>query len=313
MNKIVIALGALVFISCGNEASQNRISFDESSDKSYPTISGYSTDLRLNEISGMVRSEMHPNSFWVHNDSGDEPRIFRVNDSLEIIQEVSLQGITHLDWEDIAVAQLNGTSTLFIGDIGDNAAVRDTITIYSFEEPDLAVERIERSQIKATHLIYEDGPRDAEALLVDPTYLEWVIITKRDAVSRVYSSPISEQTNEILSFKGNLNLPERVQLTSKELNRITAADSNPKMGLVLVKNYHEIYRYTSNTTRLSNTLTELTPEVYPYTKELQGEAIALDSENWGYWTTSECADDGTKHIAQPMYYYPIGSETTGDQ
>lgn len=313
MNKVVLAFSALVFISCVNETSQNRTSYDESKDKNHPMISGYSTDLRLNEISGMVRSEKHPNSFWVHNDSGDEPRIFRVNDALEILQEVHLKGITHIDWEDMAIAKLDGDSTLFIGDIGDNEAVRDTLTIYAFQEPDSSIVLIEASQIKVTNLVYEDGPRDAEALLFDPTYLEWVIITKRDSISRVYSSPISSHSNGMLSFVGNLNLPQRKNLSLKELNRITTADSNPKMGLVLVKNYHEIYGYASDSTRLSQLITETTPVRYPYIAELQGEALAMDSTNWGYWTTSECADDGTKHIAQPMYFYSAVLETTSDQ
>ncbi|MEZ6192975.1 MAG: hypothetical protein R3C45_17010 [Phycisphaerales bacterium] len=33
----------------------------------------------LNELSGIVRSRAYPGVWWVHNDSGDEPRLFAIN------------------------------------------------------------------------------------------------------------------------------------------------------------------------------------------------------------------------------------------
>ena len=81
---------------------------------------GSSVDLRLNEVSGMIESVNFPKNFWVHNDSGDLPRIFRVNLQLEVVQEVELQGITHKDWEDIAYGKFN------------DEAVPDAKTIFWF-------------------------------------------------------------------------------------------------------------------------------------------------------------------------------------
>ena len=76
----------------------------------------------LGEVSGMVASRSNPGFFWVHNDSGDEPRIFLIDKELNIKMTCSLEGATNRDWEDIAIGpgSVDGKNYLYIGDIGDN-------------------------------------------------------------------------------------------------------------------------------------------------------------------------------------------------
>ena len=291
----------LVLGSCQSpsEPKESHISSVEIDTLPYE-ITGYSYDRRLKEVSGMVKSLRFPGDFWVHNDSGDDPVIYRVNDSLQIVQEVFIEDAGHFDWEDISISEYQGESYLFIGDIGDNLAVRDSVSIYLVKEPlaDMTSIAIE----KRISLTYEDGPRDAELLLFDQGLNEIVIVTKRDIPSRVYSYTIANQDNTAnLIFEGELNLPQDDGLEAKDLFRITAGDSSLK-GDIILKNYHRVYYFAPQSVfSVKEQLINVLPVRLEYERELQGEAIALD-EN-GYWVTSECADDGKQHIPQPLYFY----------
>ena len=300
--SFVFAVVFLILLSCkpSKETKESPPTLVGTEDLSY-IITGYSYDTRLKEVSGIVKSLRFPGHFWVHNDSGDEPIIFRVNDSLEIVQEVLVEGAQNIDWEDISISEYEGESILFIGDIGDNLAARNTVAIYLVTEPELDVTnvRIERK----IELVYEDKARDAELLLFDSRFNELVIATKRDIPSRIYSVSLDAiGSTASLTFEGELQLPNNPSWEENDLYRITGGDSSDK-GEIIIKNYHGVFYYTPATDRpLKDRLIDDIPIQLYYKPELQGEAITLDDN--GYWVTSECADDGKKHIAQPLYYYP---------
>lgn len=56
----------------------------------------------LREVSGIVASRTRPGSFWVHNDSGDSARLFRIDRRAQVEAEVAVVGARAFDWEDIA-------------------------------------------------------------------------------------------------------------------------------------------------------------------------------------------------------------------
>ncbi len=300
--SFVFAVVFLILLSCkpSKETKESPPTLEGTEDLSY-IITGYSYDTRLKEVSGIVKSIRFPGHFWVHNDSGDEPIIFRVNDSLEIVQEVLVEGAQNIDWEDISISEYEGESILFIGDIGDNLAARNTVAIYLVAEPELDETnvRIERK----IELVYEDKARDAELLLVDSRFNELVIATKRDIPSRIYSVSLDAiGSTASLTFEGELQLPNNPSWEENDLYRITGGDSSYK-GEIIIKNYQGVFYYTPATDRpLKDRLVNDIPIQLYYKPELQGEAITFDDN--GYWVTSECADDGKKHIAQPLYYYP---------
>lgn len=304
MRKLFYFYSVLFFLvtsSCQTSGKVKNESASPINNDSLPyIIKGYSNDTRLKEVSGMVKSLRFPGEFWVHNDSGDDPIIYRVNDSLQIIQEVVLEGAEHFDWEDISISVYQDEPFLFIGDIGDNMAVRDSVSIYLIKEPLSDVTSVEIN--RKIDLKYEDGARDAELLLFDPSTNELVIVTKRDIPSRIYSYDITnEEDKGNLIFEGELNLPEGSSLESKDLFRITAGDSSPK-GELILKNYDGVYYYSPQVMlSIKDRLVTDSPVELKYKRELQGEAIAIDQN--GFWVTSECADDGKQHIPQPLYFY----------
>lgn len=111
----------------------------------------------LTEISGMVASRSHPGVFWVHNDSGNEPRLFAIDlhgrtlapagwvspaeegqgGPPESFPGIEIWSATNVDWEDIAA----GDGKLFIADLGNNGNARRDLGVYVVEEPDPGVAR----------------------------------------------------------------------------------------------------------------------------------------------------------------------------
>lgn len=109
------------------------------------------------EASGLVQSETRPDVLWLHNDSGDRPRLFAINASGEVIvpavqtrqgrvarapgpgeslyQGVAVTGASLVDWEDIAC----GGDRLFVADMGNNFSLRRDLGVYEIPEPDPTV------------------------------------------------------------------------------------------------------------------------------------------------------------------------------
>lgn len=156
----------------------------------------------LDEISGLVRSRWQENVWWVHNDSGDGPRIFSIDstgtvhvapwhesdyaahagaDSSDkpLWPGVQLGTAAHIDYEDIAVDD----STLYLGDIGNNGNARRDLGIYVISEP-FYYDRRSRS-ISYLSIAYPDQESfpaqdwhfDSEALFVAEDSL--FLLTKR--------------------------------------------------------------------------------------------------------------------------------------
>ncbi|MFM1808030.1 MAG: hypothetical protein RLZZ242_755 [Bacteroidota bacterium] len=271
---------------------------------------GYSTDVRLKEISGLRSSKLNANRFWVHNDSGDAPKIYALSSSMKVEREFLLKGAQHIDWEDMAGGTYHGKPYLFIGDIGDNAARRASIVIYRVEEPEIDHSaQLAELLPTAIELIYPDGPRDAEALLFDERSEELLIVTKRDEKARVYAIDLKtarDDESNTLEFIGVLKidpLPQDLPPMRRYFHYITAADQHEN-GSVLIKNYFRAWLYANPEKKLlKELLVSEIPTQLPYNLEQQGEAMAFDLEGVGYYTTSECADDGTTHIPQPLVYY----------
>ena len=117
----------------------------------------------LVEGSGIAASRRIPGRLWAHNDSG-APVLFALSQDGSVIGRIRLEGATVDDWEALAVGPCGAASCVFVGDIGDNDAARDHITVYRFEEP---TSDSGTATAVAFHARYPDRAQDAEALIVD--------------------------------------------------------------------------------------------------------------------------------------------------
>lgn len=77
------------------------------------------------ESSGLVIET--PNSFWTHNDSGDEAVLYQFDSSGTLIKNLKISNATHIDWEEM---QIDANGNLYIGDFGNNAQQRRDLAIY---------------------------------------------------------------------------------------------------------------------------------------------------------------------------------------
>lgn len=151
------------------------------------------TDPRLTEISGMAPSTLHPGVMWVHNDSGDEAKLYalRLSDC-SIVGELTLRGVSARDFEGMAAGvDSQGRSVLWVGDIGDNRDSWTDVSIYRVREPKKLSERLDNAsgKVQQFRFTYEDRPHNAEAILADPTSQQIWIVTKQLASGSIYALP----------------------------------------------------------------------------------------------------------------------------
>lgn len=132
----------------------------------------------LTEVSGITPSRLEPGTFWVHNDSGDAPRAFRIDLSGAIVEERRLTDASAIDWEDIASAP---DGTIWVADTGDNFRFRPSVRLYGFREDG-------SGETEVLRVRYPDGPQDVEALAIDPVDGTVLVFSKGDS-STVYRVP----------------------------------------------------------------------------------------------------------------------------
>lgn len=81
-------------------------------------------DSVVNETSGLLYMD---GEIWTFNDSGGEPALYCVSRQRgEVIRKIIISNATNRDWEDIAADE----HYVYIADVGNNQANRDTVLIY---------------------------------------------------------------------------------------------------------------------------------------------------------------------------------------
>jgi hypothetical protein len=156
-------------------------------------------DPALVESSGLAVSPSHEGVAWTHPDGGEVAEVMAVDGRGRTVATVRLRGVDPYDPEALAAGRTaNGRPALFLGDIGDNRARRPDISVFRFAEP----RRLTDRTVDATwwQFTYPDGPKDAEALLVDPRDGRIWIATKDVFGGGLYRAPSrlrKDRTNEL--------------------------------------------------------------------------------------------------------------------
>ena len=253
---------------------------------------GLVTNPEIVEASGLAASRRNANLLWVHNDKGDTNRVFAISSVGATVATYLLDGAEANDWEDIAVGPgpIGGTTYVYVGDIGDNSANRNTIEIYRFEEPEVVASTAEvtLSGVDRLEFRYPGGQgENAETLLVDPTNGDLYVVSKSDTgEARVYQArppfvPLRRTT---------MTLVTTLQFGTAPLigdPSATGGDISPSGDLIAIRNYDTAYawRRPVGTTVEEALATE--PCALPVRAESQGEAFGFFSDGTGYFTLSE--------------------------
>jgi len=241
------------------------------------------------EASGIAVVPGTDGPVWMHNDSGDKARVFSVVDGDRVtVHEVP--GAEAVDWEDMAAGP---DGQVYVGDIGDNDAERESITVYRFPPPDPATDG-PAADVATTTLTYEDGPHNAEALLIDPVDQELVIVTKSDGVVGVYAAPLAFADEAVLERVGEVDTHGL-----GPLGLVTGGDISPDGSAVLLRTYGGGLLYRRPAGKPAVSAFAERPCKVPTGLEIQGEAIAFTGKGDGYLTIGEGQDPTISGFAAP--------------
>ena len=157
---------------------------------------------KLNEASGLARSNRQSGVFWAMNDDGPA-RIYALDETGRHLGRVDIEGAKNRDWEDLASFVVDGTPYLAIGDIGDNEARYKHLTVYIIEEPD--PEDDAASIAWEVKFRYAGGPRDVESMAVDAENGHLYVLSKRTVPAELYQLPLrahaDDQAEDVLEAK----------------------------------------------------------------------------------------------------------------
>lgn len=257
-------------------------------------------DARLDELSGIAASMLHPSVLYVHNDSGDSSRFFAIDTGGRVLSTCYFKGDPKLaplgvkDCEDICLSAGPGTgSYLYMGDIGDNDAERKSITIYRIKEPSSLTSSKQQLDADPLYLRYPDKAHDAETLMADTVDKLLYIVTKREDSVLVYTTPLLYKPNDsrTLTFRTKLFFEGAGQA-----KWITAGDISIGGDQVLLKSYTKVYYWRRNKGEAVWQAMQRKPTELPYLLEPQGEAICFGPAGAGYYTVSE-------GLNPTLYYY----------
>ncbi|TXD33961.1 hypothetical protein FRC98_19905 [Lujinxingia vulgaris] len=260
-------------------------------------------DERLAESSGLAAGWQNPDVLWTHNDSGDSARLFALStapsddagdpDASPILTELTLEGAENIDWEDMAIGPCSAggaTACIYVADFGDNLKQRDEVVLYRFEEPDLgsppAPELTLTDGITAQRFTYEGGPRDAEALLVDPQSAAIFIIEKvEEASSQVFELAGAFEDDAPLEARpvATLTLAENFSFG----RMITAADVAPDGRSFSLRTYTHLYTYCAPGGDLRQAFESEPQRLLVNPGTIQGEALGYARDGESIWLTSE--------------------------
>lgn len=249
------------------------------------------------EASGIVASLTNPNVFWIHNDSGNGDFLYATDLEGTDLATIEIEGVLGFDWEDIAVGPgpEPGVSYLYVGDIGDNLRLRTTISVIRFPEPDLETEPSLISSVETLRFTFPDGPRDSEALFVDPVTGDLFVITKRQKDGRavVYRAPADS-----LGISEPVALEPVAEFQFDEGIFVTAADITSDGAVVALRGYEQVWMWVRSDLEFEETFAG-EPCLAPSPEEIQGEALAFIPGSLSYVTISEGSAKPLHLVAGP--------------
>ena len=230
---------------------------------------------KLDETSGL---EIINKQLVTINDSGNDPVLFYINESGNILDERKLNCCKNNDWESLAA----DSDYVYIADFGNNYDTRKNLSIIkipidksSNENPEII--NFLYPEQKKFKRIYRRSEYDAEALISFGDILLIFTKNKRKKITEIYSLPKNG---------GNFKAQKIGSLNTESI--VTGADYDKKTNtLVLTStiNFDEYYILLINDFSLNNKDHKINMYEIPIGKT-QVEAIKIIDENT-FWITSE--------------------------
>lgn len=239
------------------------------------------SDPRIAEASALVAAS-DGSRLYTANDSGSRARVYVVDLTGRTVAVQDLTGVDPVDLEDAA---LGPGPALYLADVGDNLAVRPSVRLYVVPEPTATAAVPPRTVV----LTYDDGARDAEALLVHPRTGQVLLVTKSVFGSGVYAAP-QPLADGVLRRVGAVS----ARLTGTPGGPVGAAGQLAVTGgavsadgrRIALRTYTDAYVYEVPDEDLVAALTSQ-PLVLPLPASPQGEGITWTRDGSALLTSSE--------------------------
>ncbi|WP_146202220.1 PE-PGRS family protein [Dyadobacter jejuensis] len=243
----------------------------------YPIVPGI-----IDEASGIAPAQYLTDYLWTIQDSGGPNSVYLLAKNSSTITEYSIPGANNIDWEDIASGHgpEEGKQYLYVADIGNNSGIPISNTIYRMPDLQSTNGSFESQSVEKIEFRYPDGFHNSEALLLDPTTLDLIVISKEASQAVIYRIPYPQSTTEV-------NMAEKVGVIPG-INLVTAGDISAKGDEILIRTYLSVsyWRVPTGQTILQ-TLQTSAHRSYLVALEPQGEGICFDHDLKGYFTVSE--------------------------
>lgn len=276
------------------------------------TVVGRLQNARIDEASGLARSQRYPEVFWVANDDGPSV-LYAIDGTGKDLGRVTIKDASNRDWEDLASFTLDGVPYLVAADIGDNDGKRKDVRLYIIEEPEAGDDKVKPAwRIEFT---YPEGPRDAESVAVDVENERVLILTKRDVPALLYALPLRPGTNkridaERLGIVASLPQPSRSDLEfATRANswhwQPTSMDISNDGSQAVVLTYGGVYLYPRASGQRWTGALQQPPVIVSRNRNRQAESVTFDAAGESVLITIE-----RRHA--PLFRLPIKQPTTED-
>jgi hypothetical protein len=250
---------------------------------------------RISEASGVTRDPRRADVLWVHNDSGHDPVLYAVDTTGALLGQVTIEGATHEDPEDVATARCPEGWCLFFSDTGDNFGARDQVFVHRLPLPgiptDAAVPSDSITPLMSYALVYPGGPRDAESLFVDWERGELGLVTKgRNGTVELYVADLetleSVDGPVALDRIGRLDVPIDGEVTAQY---VTAGDLSPDGTRLAIRSYAFLYLFEWDGSAAFDTLAVPASASLLTALEPQGEGLTFTGDGTRIYMVSEGA------------------------
>ena len=199
------------------------------------------------ENSGIVKSRRYNDLFWMHNDSGNQPRIYPVRRNGQVhnssrfarVSGVLIEGASNVDWEDITV---DADGHVIVADVGNNSNLRRDLVLYYVDEPSPSAGRT--TVKKRIHVRYPDQQQfpastknfnfDCEAVFTIGNQVHFLSKNRSDRSTNLYrlDDPRTDQTNTLMHV-GSFDIQ----------GQVVGADASPDGKQLVVITYRAIWLF----------------------------------------------------------------------
>jgi len=236
----------------------------------------------LDDASGLAASRKFPGILYAHNDHGDRPRLFAINESnAHVVAVLEISPAYNYDWEDIAVGPCTkeySRSCIYISDDGEyNHA--DERTIYRVVEPDIMQHQTLAPDAVLKFNWTEHG---SKTLLVDPEANVFVISAMLGGRGMIVNLPILSwgQPNPVFVESGDY---VGIESDTTDPN---AGDISPDGNEVILKTMDDVYYWSVPDHDYMSALTHRGQLLGNYSDH-NGQGLCFSADGQAFYTLAE--------------------------